>query len=69
MRERSPPDLASFTGSVASKRKSGLISDTRKVALSAAIPDGQNFRQKLQPLAIIKIQISVHQKKTLSKLC
>ena len=34
-----------------------------------AIPDGQNFRQKLQALAVIKIQISIHQKKALSQLC
>ena len=32
------------------------------------IPDGQNFHQKLQALAIIKIQISIHQKKALSEL-
>ena len=34
-----------------------------------AIPEGQNFRQKLQALAVIKIQISIHQKKALSELC
>ena len=32
-----------------------------------AIPEGQNFRQKLQALAFIKIQISIHQKKALSE--
>ena len=34
-----------------------------------AIPDGRNLHQKLQALAIIKIQISIHQKKALGKLC
>ena len=28
-----------------------------KCALTVAIPDGQNFRQKLQALAVLKIQI------------
>ena len=28
--------------------------------LSVAIPDGQNFGQKLQALAVIKIQISIY---------
>ena len=37
--------------------------------LKLAIPDGQNFHQKVQALASIKIQISIHQKKALSKLC
>ena len=41
-----------------------LVSCTRLHLL--AIPDGQNFHQKLQALAIIKI--SIHQKKALSKL-
>ena len=33
------------------------------------ILDAQNFRQKLQALAVIKIQISIHEKKALSELC
>ena len=34
----------------------------------AAILEAQNFCQKLQALSIIKIQISIHQKKALSEL-
>jgi len=37
--------------------------------LEVAIPDGRNLHQKLQALAIIKIQIPIHQKKALGKLC
>ena len=37
--------------------------------LIVAIPDGQNFHQKLQALVIIKIQISIHQKEAHSELC
>ena len=33
-----------------------------------AIPGGQNFCQKLQALAIIEIQISIHQNKALIEL-
>ena len=38
-------------------------------ALLVAIPDDQNFHQKQQALAVIKLQISIHQKKALCELC
>ena len=34
-----------------------------------AIPNGQIFGQKLQALVVVKIQISINQKKALSELC
>ena len=33
-----------------------------------AIPEGQNFRQNLQALAVLKIQISIYQNKALIEL-
>ena len=45
---------------------SGMVSYSS--ILLIAIPDGQNLRQKLQALAVIKMQISIHQKKALSEL-
>ena len=39
------------------------------LGLAVVIPDGQIFGQKLQALVIVKIQISIHQKKALSELC
>ena len=45
------------------------LSHTKSGYIYTAIPDAQNFRQKLQALAVIKIQISIHEKKALSELC
>ena len=34
-----------------------------EVSMKVAIPDSQNFHQKLQTLPVIKIKISLHQKR------
>ena len=59
--------MAGFTGKPQSMVYA--LSHTKSGYIYTAIPDAQNFRPKLQALAVIKIQISLHQKKALSELC
>ena len=54
------------------RRRGGVVAihiNSGGEPLIVAIPDGQNFHQKLQALVVIKIQISTHQKKADSELC